>query len=61
MPEAEVTAILDACVPLLRDPAALIVLERSSRSPEPTLPEQLEVFRHRKVGETALWFLQLRE
>lgn len=61
MPEAEVTAILDACVPLLRDAAALIVLERSSRSPEPTLPERLEIFRHKKAGETALWFLQLRD
>ena len=61
MAEAEVTAILQACAPLLRDPAALIVLERSSRSPEPTLPEQLEIFRHKKAGETALWFLQLRE
>ncbi|MCT1830697.1 RsmD family RNA methyltransferase [Brevibacterium luteolum] len=55
------TAILDACVPLLRDPAALIVFERSSRSPEPRLPQRLEVFRHKKIGETALWFLQLRE
>lgn len=61
MPEAEVTAILQACAPLLRDAAALIVLERSSRSPEPTLPEQLEIYRHKKAGETALWYLQLRD
>lgn len=61
MPETEVAEILDACRPLLRDAEALIVLERSSRSPEPSLPAGLEVFRHRKSGETALWFLQLED
>ena len=41
------------------DAEAVVVLERSSRSPEPTLPEGLEIFRDRTMGETRLWFLQL--
>ena len=57
--EAEVTGILALLVPVLRDAEAVVVLERSSRSPEPTLPEGLEIFRDRTMGETRLWFLQL--
>lgn len=57
--EAEVTGILALLVPVLRDAEAVVVLERSSRSPEPTLPAGIEIFRDRTMGETRLWFLQL--
>ncbi|WP_306427748.1 MULTISPECIES: 16S rRNA (guanine(966)-N(2))-methyltransferase RsmD [unclassified Brevibacterium] len=56
--EAQVTQVLAALVPLLRDASSLVVLERSTRSPEPTLPEDLQVFKHKTHGETALWWLE---
>lgn len=59
--EAEVTAVLELLVPVLAGADALIVLERSSRSPQPALPAGLEVFREKTMGETRLWFLQLTE
>jgi 16S rRNA (guanine966-N2)-methyltransferase len=37
-------------------PGALVVVERSSRSPEPAWPEGFEDVRHKKYGETALWY-----
>ncbi|MET3718522.1 MULTISPECIES: 16S rRNA (guanine(966)-N(2))-methyltransferase RsmD [unclassified Arthrobacter] len=39
-------------------PAALVVVERSSRSPEPTWPAGLERFAEKKYGETKLWFAE---
>lgn len=59
--EAEVSAVLELLVPVLAGADALIVLERSSRSPQPALPAGLEVFREKTMGETRLWFLQLTE
>lgn len=56
--EGQVTAVLAALVPLLRDSSSLVVLERSARSPQPTLPAGLRVFRHKDHGETALWMLE---
>ncbi|HLR44306.1 MAG TPA: 16S rRNA (guanine(966)-N(2))-methyltransferase RsmD [Brevibacterium sp.] len=44
---------------LLRDLSALAVVERSARSPRPTLPDRLEVYRDRTYGETRMWLLQL--
>jgi 16S rRNA (guanine966-N2)-methyltransferase len=38
------------------DPEALIVVERSSRSPEPAWPEALEREGERRYGETKIWF-----
>ena len=35
---------------------ALVVVERSKRSPEPTWPEGLEQQRLKKYGETVLWY-----
>ncbi|GAA4284903.1 16S rRNA (guanine(966)-N(2))-methyltransferase RsmD [Brevibacterium daeguense] len=58
--EAELTEVLTAVAALLRDEDSLIVLERSARSPAPTLPGRLEAFRDKTLGETRLWFLQLR-
>lgn len=38
-------------------PDALVVVERSSRSPEPTLPDRLVLAQTKKYGETALHYL----
>jgi len=37
-------------------PGALVVVERSSRSPEPAWPDGFDDTRERKYGETTLWF-----
>ena len=39
-------------------PAAVVVVERSSRSPEPVWPEGMERFAEKKYGETRLWFAE---
>jgi 16S rRNA (guanine966-N2)-methyltransferase len=37
-------------------PDALVVVERSRRSPEPRWPDGLEPGRHKRYGETTLWY-----
>ncbi|KSU67727.1 16S rRNA (guanine(966)-N(2))-methyltransferase RsmD [Arthrobacter sp. NIO-1057] len=37
---------------------ATVIVERSSRSPEPSWPEELENFSDKKYGETHLWFAE---
>jgi 16S rRNA (guanine966-N2)-methyltransferase len=37
-------------------PGAMVVVERSSRSPEPGWPEGFTDIRERKYGETVLWY-----
>ncbi|MCU1532282.1 MAG: rsmD [Arthrobacter sp.] len=37
---------------------AVVVVERSSRTPEPAWPEGMERFAERKYGETRLWFAE---
>lgn len=37
-------------------PGALVVIERSARSPEPTWPAAFEDVRSRKYGESMLWY-----
>ena len=37
-------------------PGALVVVERSSRSPEPGWPEGIRGTRERRYGETTLWY-----
>ena len=39
-------------------PAAVVVVERSSRSPEPQWPESLARFAEKKYGETKLWYAE---
>ncbi|WP_104042155.1 16S rRNA (guanine(966)-N(2))-methyltransferase RsmD [Arthrobacter sp. ZGTC412] len=39
-------------------PAAVLVVERSSRSPEPSWPGGLARFAEKKYGETRLWFAE---
>ena len=59
--EAGVSAILE---PLVRRrdpwlaPGAVVVLERSARSPEPVWPAGLERFGERRYGETLVWFAE---
>lgn len=55
--EAELTANLEALVPLL-SPEAIVLVERSSRSPEPQLPARLAKLREKRYGETALWWFE---
>ena len=47
-------ALLDAHAWLV--PGAMVVVERSSRSPEPTWPPGIERTRSKRYGETVLWY-----
>jgi len=55
LPDAELAANLAALTPLL-DPDALVVVERSSRSPEPTWGPGLVLERRKNYGDTTLWY-----
>ncbi|GMA30849.1 16S rRNA (guanine(966)-N(2))-methyltransferase RsmD [Litorihabitans aurantiacus] len=55
--EADLTRALDALATHL-DEDAVVVVERSTRSPEPALPEGLELWETRRYGETALHLLE---
>jgi len=37
-------------------PGAMVIVERSGRSPEPTWPDGIEATRHKAYGETTLWY-----
>lgn len=41
-------------------PEAFVVVERSSRSPQPTWPDGLELSGEKRYGETAMWFAEPR-
>ncbi|WP_315502197.1 16S rRNA (guanine(966)-N(2))-methyltransferase RsmD [Actinomyces radicidentis] len=59
--EAGIVAMLE---PLARTedpwlaPGAVVVLERSTRSPEPSWPARLRRFSEKKYGETVVWFAE---
>lgn len=55
--EQELSRMLEALAPRLV-PDAVVVVERSARSPEPAWPATLEPFRSKRYGETAVWFAQ---
>ncbi|MCS5722414.1 16S rRNA (guanine(966)-N(2))-methyltransferase RsmD [Herbiconiux sp. CPCC 203407] len=55
LPEAELADDLTTLAPLL-DPDAVVLVERSSRTPEPTWPAGLALDRTRSYGETVLWW-----
>ena len=57
--EADLALVLEALAPQLL-PDATVVLERSTRSPEPTLPAGLELVRTKSYGETAVHWLAPR-
>lgn len=53
----ELTAALTALVPLL-DPGALVIVERSARTPEPSWPAGLTLERRKVYGDTVLYWLE---
>lgn len=53
--EQDLAATLAGLVAVL-DPSAVVVVERSVRSPEPDWPDGLVRTDHRRYGETVLWF-----
>jgi 16S rRNA (guanine966-N2)-methyltransferase len=55
--EVALSAVLDKLAPHLAS-AAVVVVERSSRSPEPGWPDGLARFAEKKYGETRLWFAE---
>ena len=55
----ELTAALALLTPVL-SPDAIVVVERSTRSPDPVLPPGLVMMRSRRYGDTTLWWLQPR-
>lgn len=55
--EVGLQAALQKLAPHL-SPAAVVVVERSSRSPEPLWPDTLTRFAEKKYGETKLWFAE---
>ncbi|HWU59524.1 MAG TPA: 16S rRNA (guanine(966)-N(2))-methyltransferase RsmD [Microbacteriaceae bacterium] len=56
--ESELAAELAALVPLLAADATVVV-ERSTRSPEPTWPHELTPERSKTYGETVVWTARL--
>ena len=55
--EAELAHTLSLLAPRVA-PDATVVLERSSRSPEPAWPAGLELERRKDYGDTTLWWAQ---
>lgn len=55
--EVALQAALEKLAPHL-SPAAVVVVERSSRSPEPRWPGGLTRFAEKKYGETRLWYAE---
>jgi 16S rRNA (guanine966-N2)-methyltransferase len=53
----ELAGVLEALTPTLYEDAVVLV-ERSSRSPEPAWPAGLVPFRSKKYGESTGWFAQ---
>lgn len=58
MGEEELGRLLASTTGVLRDLSALLIVERSVRSPQPVVPEGLELYREKAYGETRLWMLQ---
>lgn len=55
--EQEIAENLTALVPLLA-PGGAVLVERSTRSPEPVWPTGIELIREKRYGETALWWAE---
>lgn len=55
--EAELAGDLESLIPLLA-PGAVVLVERSSRSPEPGWPPGLQLVREKRYGETVLWWAE---
>lgn len=55
--EEELTLVLELLGPRLSS-YAVVVVERSARTPEPSWPASLELLSGKKYGETRLWFAE---
>jgi 16S rRNA (guanine966-N2)-methyltransferase len=55
LPEVELSTAIALLAPSLADDA-IVVIERSSRSPAPELPPQLTIERSKRYGDTTLWW-----
>ncbi|WP_426309059.1 16S rRNA (guanine(966)-N(2))-methyltransferase RsmD [Cellulosimicrobium sp. E-16] len=55
--EALERVLAHLAVPGVLDPAAVVVVERSTRTPEPTWPTGWELVAHKDYGETAVYFV----
>lgn len=55
--EALERVLAHLAVPGVLDPAAVVVVERSTRTPEPTWPSGWELVAHKDYGETAVFFV----
>ena len=55
--EPALAGVLAKLLPHLAE-GAVVVVERSSRTPEPSWPDGMERFAERKYGETKLWFAE---
>jgi 16S rRNA (guanine966-N2)-methyltransferase len=55
--EDELSLVLELLGPRLSS-FAVVVVERSARSPEPVWPESLDLLADKKYGETRLWFAE---
>jgi len=53
--DEELTGTLTLLAPLLTEDATVII-ERAARSPQPTLPTGLAHERHKRYGDTAVWW-----
>ena len=56
--EEELGAVLTALLPCCAE-EAVVVVERSGRSPEPTWPDGLTAIDSRSYGETTVWFAEV--
>lgn len=59
LPDGTLAALLESLVPLCAA-EAVVVVERSTRSGAPRLPEPWEALQPRVYGETTVWFAQPR-
>ncbi|MFQ4147467.1 16S rRNA (guanine(966)-N(2))-methyltransferase RsmD [Arthrobacter sp. LAPM80] len=55
--EEELSLVLELLGPRL-SPYAVVVVERSARTPEPTWPDSMNLLAAKKYGETRLWFAE---
>jgi 16S rRNA (guanine966-N2)-methyltransferase len=59
-PEPRIARVVEALADRWLTEDALVVVERSTRSPEPTWPTGLQRTDRRRYGETTLWFARTR-
>jgi 16S rRNA (guanine966-N2)-methyltransferase len=59
-PEPTIARVLEVVAARWLNDDALVVLERSTRSPEPSWPDGLTRTDERRYGETTLWFARTR-